>query len=60
MSDNNELICTCMEIYRDTIVKAIKEQKLTTVEEVGEVTDAGTACGECQEIIQEILNEING
>ena len=60
MSEKDELICTCMEIYKSTIVKAIKEKKLTTVEEVGEATDAGTACGECQEVIQEILDEING
>ncbi|BEG97862.1 (2Fe-2S)-binding protein [Bacteroides sedimenti] len=54
------LICNCNEIYKSEIVKAIKEKGLKTVEEVGEVTTAGTVCGECQEDIQEILDEING
>ncbi|MBQ7843581.1 MAG: (2Fe-2S)-binding protein, partial [Odoribacter sp.] len=39
---------------------AIREKGLKTVEEVGEVTNAGTGCGGCQEQIQEILDEING
>lgn len=46
-----------MEVYKSTIVKAIKEKGLKTVEEVGEATDAGTVCGQCQDDIQEILKE---
>ncbi len=56
----DELICTCMEVYRSTIEKAIKEKGLKTVEEVGIATEAGTVCGQCQDTIQEILDEING
>ena len=37
----DQLICNCMEVYKSTIVKAIKEKGLTTVEEVGEETEAG-------------------
>jgi len=54
------LICTCNEVYKSTIVKAIKEKGLKTVEEVGDETTAGTVCGQCQDDIQDILNEING
>jgi NAD(P)H-nitrite reductase large subunit len=54
------LICTCMEVYKSTIIKAINDNKLKTVEEVGELTEAGNVCGQCQEDIQEILDEING
>lgn len=54
------LICTCNEIYKSEIVKAIKENGLKTVDEVGDVTTAGTVCGQCQDDIQDILNEING
>jgi len=54
------LICTCMEVYRNTIVEAIKENGLKTVDEVGEATEAGTVCGECQDDIQELLDEVNG
>lgn len=56
----DQLICSCMDVYKSTIVKAITDNKLKTVEEVGEITEAGTVCGECQDDIQEILDEING
>lgn len=54
------LVCTCNEIYKSEIVKAIKDKGLKTVEEVGEETTAGTVCGGCIDDIQDILNEING
>jgi len=59
MSDN-ETICNCMGVTRGEIIQAIKENKLTTVEEVGDATGAGTGCGGCQPDIEEILKEING
>jgi len=59
MKAEDEIICNCMEIYKSTIVEAIKEKGLKTVDEVGDETEAGTGCGQCQEEIQEILNELN-
>ena len=56
----SEIICHCFEVSREEIENAIREKGLKTVEEVGEVTNAGTGCGACQEQIQEILDEING
>ncbi len=56
----DEVICTCMDVYRSEIVKAIKEKSLKSVEDVGEETGAGTICGGCQEDIEAILEEING
>ena len=56
----SEIICRCFEVSREEIENAIREKGLKTVEEVGEVTNAGTGCGGCQEQIQEILDEING
>lgn len=58
-NQDDVLICTCNEIYKSEIVKAIKEKGLTTVEQVGEETTAGTVCGMCQDDIQEILDELN-
>jgi len=55
--ENDILICNCNEVYKSEIVKAIKEKGLKTVEEVGEVTLAGTGCGQCQDDIQTILDE---
>ena len=56
----SEIICHCFEVSREEIENAIREKGLKTVEEVGEVTNAGTGCGGCQEQIQEILDGING
>ncbi len=53
-------ICHCNGIMKSEIEKAIREKGLKTVEEVGEVTTAGTVCGVCQEDIENILKEING
>lgn len=58
--EEDKLICTCMDVYKSTIVKVIKDKNLKTVEEVGVETGAGTVCGQCQDDIQEILVEING
>ena len=55
----SEIICHCFEVSREEIENAIREKGLKTVEEVGEVTNAGTGCGGCQEQIQEILDVIN-
>ena len=57
--EDDILICSCNNVYKSEIVKAIKEKGLKTIDEVGEATTAGTVCGQCQDDIQEILNEIN-
>ncbi len=54
------VICSCNEIYKSQIVDAIKNNGLTTVEQVGDITTAGTVCGQCLDDIQNILDEING
>jgi len=54
------VICSCNEIYKSQIVEAIKNNGLTTVEQVGDITTAGTVCGQCLDDIQAILDEING
>ena len=56
---NNEEICNCMGVTREEIVNACKSGNLTTVEEVGEATGAGTGCCGCCPDIQAILDEIN-
>ncbi|SDC35486.1 (2Fe-2S)-binding protein [Williamwhitmania taraxaci] len=57
--ENDELICSCNDIFRSEIVKAIKSKGLKTIEEVGEATSAGTVCGQCHDDIQLILDELN-
>ena len=53
------IICNCNEINKSTIVKAIREKGLSTVEQVQEETTAGTVCGSCIEDIESILKEMN-
>ena len=55
----DDLICACMYVQRNNIEKTIKEQKLVSVEEVGDFTEAGTNCGVCLSDIEDILKEIN-
>lgn len=42
------------------IEDAIKAKNLKTVEQVGEVTNAGTGCGGCVDKIQAILDRVIG
>lgn len=53
----SETICNCMNVDRETIVKAIREKILTTVEEVQDATTAGTGCGGCVPDIEDILTD---
>jgi NifU-like protein len=50
------LICTCFGAAEETIENLIIEENLRTVEEVGENCNAGTGCGSCQPLIQEVLD----
>ncbi len=58
--DEDIEICHCNGIMKSEIVKAIMENKLTTVEEVQTETTAGTVCGGCVDDIEDILKEVNG
>ena len=50
------LICTCFGVSEEIIEKVIASANLETVEEVGEICNAGTGCGSCQPLIQEIID----
>lgn len=54
---SEEIICNCMGVSKEDIIKAIKEKGCKTVEDIQEETDAGTGCGGCLDDIQEILDE---
>lgn len=55
-SGEKALICGCLGVAEETIEKAIADNKLKTVEEVGENCRAGTGCGSCQPLIQQMLD----
>ncbi len=54
MSDD-EIICGCNGVDKKTICSAIKEQGLSTVEEVKNCTSASRSCGGCKPLVSELL-----
>lgn len=52
-----ELVCKCFGAHDGQIRRAIRENHLTTVEEITDFTKAGGGCGDCLEKLQAILDE---
>jgi NifU-like protein len=50
------LICTCFGISEETIQAVIAETGAGTVEEIGRACHAGTGCGSCRFLIQELID----
>ena len=48
-------ICGCNGVCKGTIVKAIKEQGLFTLDEVRKHTKASSSCGSCTGLVEQIL-----
>lgn len=51
------LICTCFGVSEDTIEQVITKGPPETVEDVGRLTRAGSGCGSCRMLIQEMLDQ---
>ena len=52
-----KIICQCANVSEDEIREAIKKHGLKTKEEVCSHTNAGTMCGKCIPLIEQILEE---
>lgn len=52
----DKIICYCRNVSLGNILEAI-ENGATTLEEVTEVTTAGTGCGKCADRIKAIIEE---
>lgn len=50
-------VCTCKHVILGEIVHAIKENGAKTIEDLGELTDAGTSCKCCQSATKDIGSE---
>lgn len=50
------LICTCFGVSEETIEKIVKDESAETVEAVTAICRAGSGCGSCQPLIQEIID----
>ncbi len=49
------MVCKCFGVTDEQIIKAIRENNLTTVEEITNFTKAGGGCGDCYDDIKEVL-----
>ena len=55
-ANGDELVCSCQAVPRAAIESAIRANALTTVEQVGRQTHAGTGCGGCRPRVQALLD----
>ena len=53
-----KIVCECFGVTDKEIERAVRENNLTTVEEVTNYTKAGGGCESCHETIQEIIQRI--
>jgi NifU-like protein len=58
--DDSPLVCKCFAISQGQIKRVIRENHLTTAEEVTNYVKAGGGCGSCLANIDDLLAEING
>jgi nitrite reductase (NADH) large subunit len=54
MADSAE-VCGCNGVAKGSIVKAIREKKLFTLDEVRKCTKASASCGSCTGLVEQIL-----
>jgi nitrite reductase (NADH) large subunit len=54
MADADE-VCGCNGVCKGTIVKAVREQGLFTVDDVRKHTKAASSCGSCTGLVEQIL-----
>ncbi|MBN2183052.1 MAG: Fe-S cluster assembly protein NifU [Sedimentisphaerales bacterium] len=55
-----KVICTCFGVTENEIERVIRENDLTTVEEVTNYCKAGGGCGGCRGEIEKIIEKIQG
>ncbi|ANE48117.1 nitrite reductase [Paenibacillus swuensis] len=53
---DDAIICGCNGVSKGTICSAIKDQGLTSVEEVKNCTTASRSCGGCKPLVSELLS----
>lgn len=54
------IVCTCFGVTDEEIRKVVRENDLTTVDEVTNYCKAGGGCGGCKERIGELIEEVQG
>ncbi len=54
---DDPVVCHCFDVHESEIVRVIRENSLTTVEDVTNFCKAGGGCGNCLDDIQAILDK---
>jgi NifU-like protein len=57
---DGEIVCECFGVTDREIERVVKENHLSTIEEVTDYVKAGGGCGNCHDSIQEIIDTILG
>jgi len=57
--DEGSLVCTCFGVSEERIRKVVRENQLTTAEQVMSYVKAGGGCGSCLSAIDDILAAVN-
>ncbi|MDA8308835.1 MAG: Fe-S cluster assembly protein NifU [Deltaproteobacteria bacterium] len=57
-AEEDKIVCECFGVTEKEIERAVRENRLTSVEEVTNYTKAGGGCGNCHPLIQEIIDRV--
>lgn len=55
-----KVVCQCFGVTEEEILRVVKENRLSTVQDVTNYTKAGGGCMACHEMIQEIIDKVRG
>jgi NifU-like protein len=55
-SGEKALVCTCFGISEETVENLIRDKRLNSVSEVSAICNAGSGCGSCHFLIQEMID----
>lgn len=58
VEDQGEIVCSCFQVGRNRILRAIREGDALTVEAIGGKLNAGTGCGSCVPELKRLLASV--
>ena len=56
--NHSDIVCSCNAVTKGTILEAVQEKGLTTLEQVKRCTKASSSCGGCKLLVSEMLTYI--
>ncbi len=56
--DAGPSVCACFGVGRNTIIEAIQDRQLHSVQDIGAALNAGTNCGSCIPELKQLLTEL--